>query len=224
MLLELDDVSKTFSRNGHQVAAVRAFSYRIEPSQFVAICGPSGCGKTTLLLICGGLLRPESGSVTLKGNDLYALSPEERASVRATQVGFVFQQFHLVPYLNVVDNILTASLGLRLTEATARKDMRRRAFDLVKRFGLDDRAKHLPSELSTGQRQRVAFARALLNRPQLLLADEPTGNLDAENSDRVWSYLREFAADGGAVLLVTHDSAAAVRADQLIQMDGGAAC
>ena len=113
MLLEIENISKTFSRNGRHVAAVQEFTYRVEPAQMVAISGPRGCGKTTLLLICGGLLRPEKGTVALYGHDLYSLSAEERAGIRSAHIGFVFQQFHLVPYLNVVDNVLVASLGLR---------------------------------------------------------------------------------------------------------------
>ena len=221
MLLELENVNKTFHRAEQSVSAVHRFSYRIEPAQYVAVCGPSGCGKTTLLLICGGMLRPESGSVILYGHDLYALSPENRAGIRSAHIGFVFQQFHLIPYLNVVDNVLAASLGLRSNDAAQRKQMRQRAVELVERFGLSDRAEHLPGELSTGQRQRVALARAILNRPQLLLADEPTGNLDAENSEVVWEYLREFAAEDRAVLLVTHDSNAAARADHVVRMEAG---
>ena len=221
MLLELENVNKTFSRSGHPISAVQNFSYCIEPSQFVAVCGPSGCGKTTLLLICGGLLRPETGTVTLYGNNLYSLSPEERAAIRSAHIGFVFQQFHLVPYLNVVDNVLAASLGLRLEHAMEQKQMRQRAIELVERFGLSDRAEHLPTELSTGQRQRVALARAMLNRPKILLADEPTGNLDAENRDVVWEHLREFAVDDRSVLLVTHDAAAAARADKVVHMEAG---
>lgn len=219
MLLELQNVSKSFSRNGHQVQALQDVSFRIEPSQFVAVRGPSGCGKTTLLLVSGGLLRPDAGEVSLYGHELYTLSPENRAGIRSAHIGFVFQQFHLIPYLNVVDNVLASSLGLVMENASERRELYDRAIELVERFGLMDRAKHLPSELSTGQRQRVALARALLNRPKLLLADEPTGNLDKDNSVIVWQYLREFAAEDRAVLMVTHDSVAAERADRVIEME-----
>ena len=219
MLLELQNVSKSFSRNGHQVQALQDVSFRIEPSQFVAVRGPSGCGKTTLLLVSGGLLRPDAGEVSLYGHELYTLSPENRAGIRSAHIGFVFQQFHLIPYLNVVDNVLASSLGLVMENASERRELYDRAIELVERFGLMDRAKHLPSELSTGQRQRVALARALLNRPKLLLADEPTGNLDKENSVILWQYLREFAAEDRAVLMVTHDSVAAERADRVIEME-----
>ena len=219
MLLELQNVSKSFSRNGHQVQALQDVSFRSEPSQFVAVRGPSGCGKTTLLLVSGGLLRPDAGEVSLSGHERYTLSPENRAGIRSAHIGFVFQQFHLIPYLNVVDNVLASSLGLVMENASERRELYDRAIELVERFGLMDRSKHLTSELSTGQRQRVALARALFNRPKLLLADEPTGNLDKENSVIVWQYLREFAAEDRAVLMVTHDSVAAERADRVIEME-----
>jgi ABC-type lipoprotein export system ATPase subunit len=221
MLLELENVSKTFSCNDHPVRAVEELSLQIDRGQFTAVSGPSGCGKSTLLLICGGLLRPETGTVTLHGHDLLSLSTENRAGIRAAHIGFVFQQFHLVPYLNVLDNVLVASLGLRPGSAEDGGSVKTRAFELIDRFGLRDRIRHLPSELSTGERQRVALARALLNRPKLLLADEPTGNLDEENSQVVLDHLQEFAAADGAVLLVTHDAAAADRADCTVHMAGG---
>ena len=159
--------------------------------------------------------------MTLHGHDLLSLSTENRASVRAAHIGFVFQQFHLVPYLNVLDNVSVASLGLRPGSAEDGGSVETRALELIDRFGLRDRIQHLPSELSTGERQRVALARALLNRPKLLLADEPTGNLDEDNSRVVLDHLQEFAAADGAVLLVTHDAAAADRADCMVHMAGG---
>ncbi len=176
-------------------------SLRVEQGQFVAVQGPSGCGKSTLLLIAGGLLSPNSGRVKIDGCDPYELSANERAQFRATKIGFVFQQFHLVPYLSVLDNVLAASI------ATQRPDALPRARELLKHFGLEHRSDHVPAELSTGERQRTALARALLNRPKLLLADEPTGNLDHENAEIVFRHLVEFARDG-AVLLVTHDTKA----------------
>ncbi|MBI86128.1 MAG: ABC transporter [Planctomycetaceae bacterium] len=221
MLLELENVNKTFSCNDHPVRAVEDLSLQLDRGQFTAVCGPSGCGKSTLLLICGGLLRPETGTVTLHGHNLLSLSTENRASVRAAHIGFVFQQFHLVPYLNVLDNVSAASLGLRSGSTEDRGSMETRALELIDRFGLRDRIRHLPAEISTGERQRVALARALLNRPKLLLADEPTGNLDEDNSQVVLDHLQEFAAADGAVLLVTHDAAAASRADCLVRMAGG---
>jgi ABC-type lipoprotein export system ATPase subunit len=217
MLLKIDNLSKTYRRGDGAVHALQELSFEMEAGQFVAVCGPSGCGKSTLLLISGGLLRPDGGSVEIEGQDLYELSGEDRARFRAADIGFVFQQFHLVPYLNVLDNVLAASLGL----PDHGSETQQRAEQLIEQFGLVDRAKHLPAELSVGERQRTAMARALLNRPKLILADEPTGNLDPDNADIVLSHLREFASGGGGVLLVTHDSESAERADQTIRIEAG---
>ena len=182
----------------------------------MAVQGPSGCGKTTLLLAAGALLRPTRGRVLVNGEDPYALSSGQRARFRAVNVGFVFQQFHLVPYLDVLDNTLVPTLALG-----ANGGARARALELAARFGLTERLHHLPAALSTGERQRVALARALLNKPKLLLADEPTGNLDAENGQIVLRCLAEFARDGGAVLLVTHEPGAGDHASRIVRMNGG---
>ena len=148
--------------------------------------GPSGCGKTTLLLVAGGLLRPENGEVSIDGTDPYSLSGEQRARFRAEQIGFVFQQFHLVPYLNVLDNVMAPAL------VTGETSARERAGILVERFGLADRLGHRPGQLSTGERQRVALARALLNEPRVILADEPTGNLDRRTAKTLFGLLVDF--------------------------------
>jgi ABC-type lipoprotein export system ATPase subunit len=202
MLLQLDHITKTYRSGPRTVRAVDDVSLSVDAGEFVAVAGPSGCGKTTLLLIAGGLLAPDSGTVTIAGENPYAAAADQRARFRAANVGFVFQQFHLVPYLTVLDNILAASMATRPTDA------KQRAEELLAKFGLQSRAHHVPGELSTGERQRTALARALLNRPKLILADEPTGNLDRENAAVVLEHLREFADDGGAVLLVTHDEQA----------------
>jgi putative ABC transport system ATP-binding protein len=182
----------------------------------LVVRGPSGCGKTTLLLAAGALLQPTRGEVFLNGQNPYTLSPGQRARFRALNIGFVFQQFHLVPYLDVLDNILAARLALG-PDASARE----RARELASQFGLLDRLHHVPAALSTGERQRVALARALLNRPQLLLADEPTGNLDEQNGQEVWRSLDEFAKGGGAVLLVTHEPQANARFSRVVTMHRG---
>ncbi len=221
MLLSVDNVSKTYQRNGQSVRALEDVTCQLDSGQFVAVCGPSGCGKSTLLFICGGLMRPESGNVVLEDSNLYGLSPDGRATCRAMSIGFVFQQFHLVPYLNVKDNIMAASLAIASQPSASHQDVQRRTDQLLEHFGLVDRAEHVPSQLSTGERQRVALARALLNRPKLLLADEPTGNLDVENSDIVMNHLREFVTEGGSVLLVTHDRSAAERSDRVLRIDHG---
>jgi putative ABC transport system ATP-binding protein len=175
-----------------------------------------GCGKTTLLLTAGALLHPNSGRVLVNGQDPYALSPGQRARFRAVNVGFVFQQFHLVPYLDVLDNILAPALALGENGGA-----RAHALGLAARFGLAERLHHVPAALSTGERQRVALARALLNNPKLLLADEPTGNLDEQNRQAVLGCLAEFARAGGAVLLVTHEPRAGEHAGRVVNMSGG---
>ncbi|MBI5395332.1 MAG: ABC transporter ATP-binding protein, partial [Verrucomicrobia bacterium] len=174
-MLRIEQTSKTFQARGAAVHAVTGVSIEARAGEYVAIQGPSGCGKSTLLLMAGGLLTPDNGSVTVDGTDLYRMGDGERAAFRARHIGFVFQRFHLVAYLDVLDNILAATVAHEIPRA------RERALELVKRFGLTPRARHYPSQLSTGERQRVALARALLVQPKLILADEPTGNLDPEN-------------------------------------------
>ncbi len=214
-LLQLQELSKAYRGPKGTVQAVAGVSLVVEAGGFVAVQGPSGCGKTTLLLAAGGLLQPSGGSVRVNGEDPYTLSPERRARFRAASIGFVFQQFHLVPYLSVWDNVLTPALALPAPGAGER------ARDLIARFGLQDRARHVPAELSTGERQRTALARALLNKPKLLLADEPTGNLDPENGKVVLECLLEFANMGGGVLLVTHDSTLAQHAGRTLRLKDG---
>jgi putative ABC transport system ATP-binding protein len=218
MLLEVNGVSKTYRDASATVQAVHDVSLQVAAGQFVAVRGPSGCGKSTLLLTVGGLLQPDSGEVVIDGQNPYLLSSDQRADFRANHVGFVFQQFHLIPYLNVLDNILAPALATSTSDAK----LVDRAEQLMEHFGLSDRRAHVPSKLSSGERQRTAMARSLLNKPGLLLADEPTGNLDHENADTLLRYLSEFAADGGGVLLVTHDDRAVDCADEVINMqDGG---
>ncbi len=213
--LQIQDLGKHYEGPQGTVRAVDGVSLTVCAGEFAAVEGPSGCGKTTLLLAAGGLLDPTSGRVLVDGQDPYGLSPERRAQFRAANLGFVFQQFHLVPYLSVLDNVLAPALALPTPEA------RTRARELITHFRLEDRADHVPAELSTGERQRTALARALLNRPKLLLADEPTGNLDPDNARVVLAYLEEFAHHGGAVLLVTHDAAALSLADRTLRLRVG---
>jgi ABC-type lipoprotein export system ATPase subunit len=210
-MLELTSISRTFRGPSGAVSALSDVSLTINAGEMVAVQGPSGCGKSTLLLIAGGLLRPQAGSVLLNGQDVYGLPPERRAGLRATSIGFVFQQFHLIPYLSVIDNILTA----------ASPESRGRAAKLVERFGLQSRAHHVPGQLSAGEQQRVALARALVNAPKLILADEPTGNLDPQNAEAVLSHLAAIASEGAAVLLVTHDASAASRGRRIVRMQAG---
>ena len=217
MLLEIQNVSKIYQTGNEQVVALEDASLSLDVGEFTAVAGPSGCGKTTLLLIAGGLLAPENGSVTIEGQDPYTLPTDERAAWRADKIGFVFQQFHLIPYLSVLDNILTAAIPTNLSDA------RDRAMHLIEQFGLEHRVNHLSGQLSTGEKQRPALARALLNQPKVLLADEPTGNLDRENAESVLTYLSEFSRgrQEGAVLLVTHDDHALSHAQRAVQIREG---
>src|SRR5262245_29131128 len=212
-MFSLRHVRKTYTGPQGPVVALADLSLDVGRGGFVAVRGSSGCGKTTLLLVAGGLLNPDAGDVLLDGQHVYRLPREARARLRASSIGFVFQQFHLVPYLSALDNVLTPTLSHAIPDA------RKRAGELIDRFGLSPRAHHVPAELSTGERQRTALARALLNRPRLLLADEPTGNLDDANGEIVLNALAEFARSGGAVLLVTHDPRAASMADRVIQLE-----
>lgn len=217
-MLSLANVSKKYVGAAGPVQALDAVSLELGPGQFIGVQGPSGCGKTSLLLVAGGLMRPDSGEVRIAGTDVYALPPDRRATFRGETIGFVFQQFHLVPYLSVLDNVLAAALA---TQSASSATVRARAENLIDRFGLSHRLHHVPGALSTGERQRAALARALLNEPKCLLADEPTGNLDHENATLVLDAMAEFAASGGAVLLVTHDERAAQRAESVVTMSAG---
>jgi putative ABC transport system ATP-binding protein len=214
-VLEVQNLSKAFDGTGQKVQALRDVSLEVAGGEFLVVRGPSGSGKSTLLLACGGLLQGDSGRVKVDGQDVYALSSERRAALRARTIGFVFQRFHLVPYLTVRENVLSPSLAIETPGAVERAE------DLLRRVGLSERADHRPSQLSTGERQRTALARALLNQPKLVLADEPTGNLDEDNGRMVLECLAEFVRGGGSVLLVTHDAAAARFAQRSLVLEGG---
>jgi len=215
VVLDVKDLSKRFRGPEGVVHALAGVSLSVAAGELVVVEGPSGCGKSTLLLAAGGLLVPDDGQVLVDSQDLYDRSPDERARFRAAKIGFVFQQFHLIPYLSVLDNVLAPCLAMPQPDATDRVE------ELMARFKLTDRRHHVPAELSTGERQRTALARALLNRPKLLLADEPLGNLDPENAGVVLGYLAEFARSGGAVLLVTHQAQAGQYARKVVHlMDG----
>jgi len=214
-MIRCEEVTKIFCKNGSKITSLDRFTAEVAEGEFVAVRGPSGSGKTTLLLTLGGMQRPSDGLVQLAGRDLYALSPAERARLRSSEIGFVFQMFHLVPYLDLLGNVLLACPGKPSAE------VRQRAGGLMDELGLADRASHRPGELSAGERQRLAVARALLNRPKLILADEPTGNLDPENAAEVIRHLAEFHRGGGTVVLVTHGAAADAHADRTLRLEQG---
>ena len=211
-MLVLERVTKTFRKGKRRIIALAPFDLTVKEGQFVAVLGPSGCGKTTCLLIAGGLLRPDSGRVLVGGRDLPAMTPDQLADFRSQTIGFVFQQYHLIPYLSVLENILAPEVARRGTDGLAR------GRELVAQFGLEHRLDHTPAELSSGEKQRVALARALLFRPKLVLADEITGNLDKENAQIVLGHLRGYAKAGGSVVLVTHDDEIARQADCVERM------
>ncbi|MBM4036211.1 MAG: ABC transporter ATP-binding protein [Planctomycetes bacterium] len=208
-MVRLDAVTKVYNGPQGEVRALDGVSLAVEAGEFVAVRGASGSGKSTLLLTIGGMARPTSGRVCVAGTDLCALTPSQRARFRAQNIGFVFQLFHLVPYLSVLENVLLPSLAARGGERSA-------AEALLARFGLSRRARHRPAELSIGERQRVAMARALLNRPKLILADEPTGNLDPDNAAEVMARLGELHREGATIVVVTHEELAARHAQRTV--------
>ena len=214
-MIRCDEVTKIFRKNGSEITSLDRFTADIGAGEFVAVRGPSGSGKTTLLLTLGGMQRPSAGLVQFSGRDLYRLSPADRAGLRSAEIGFVFQMFYLVPYLDLMGNVLLASPG------KPGPAVRQRAGELLDKLGLAERVSHRPGELSAGERQRLAVARALLNRPKLILADEPTGNLDPENAAEVIRHLAEFHQAGGTVVLVTHGTAADTYADRFLRLKQG---
>ena len=286
-MFSLENVSKTYRTRHGEVTALRDVTLRIAQGEFVVLRGPSGSGKTTLLMMLAGMLRPTAGAVLADGKDLYAMSARARAQFRAANVGFVFQMFHLLPYLNARDNILFAAGAAKnaaapriaepapdattstaaaspnsaatssaatsaavtstgaasansaapsssaatstagaspnpaapsssaVTSATSEADR------LIRELGLTGREHHTPAQLSAGEKQRTAIARALINRPRVLLADEPTGNLDPENARAVYEYFAQFHRAGGTVVVATHGGDAEPHAQRLIQMNQG---
>lgn len=217
-VLKLDAVSKHYPATNGPVKAVDGVSLSLESGEFAALHGPSGCGKSTLLLMAGGLLSPDAGTITIGGENPYRSGADARAAFRADRIGFVFQQFHLIPFLDVLDNVLVGELA-------GSGDYRDRARELLDIVQLGHRLHHVPSTLSIGEQQRVALARAFLRSPKLILADEPTGNLDAENAAIILKHLGNFAASGaGAVLMVTHDDRAKAAAGRSLEMRDGILC
>jgi putative ABC transport system ATP-binding protein len=218
-IISAANLTKVYGSGDTAVRALDNVSLQVEPGEFVAVMGPSGCGKSTLLHLLGGLDRPTSGSVMIDGHNLSDLSDARLTELRRHKLGFIFQFFNLIPVLNAVENAaLPVTLdGVKLGEAKAR------AIEWLNRFGLSDRLDHRPDQLSGGQQQRVAVARALVADPALILADEPTGNLDTRASEEIAALLRQVANDyGRAVVVVTHDPRIAAHADRIIFLKDGA--
>ena len=216
-MIHVDRISKTYHLGGDTVHALRTTSLDVQPGEFVAAIGPSGSGKSTLLSILGGMLSPTDGHVVLDSDSLYDVGVEQRARIRNRKIGFVFQNFNLIPWLSALENV---ELPLRLY-GSDRTWRRNTASQLLERFGLADRMRHRPSELSAGQQQRVALARTLATNPRLILADEPTGNLDSDTRDLVIETLSQLCREGRAVMLVTHDKAVSAVATRVLHIADG---
>ncbi len=217
-MIRLKNVSRSYPAQAEaarsQIRALDDFSLTVDPGEWVAIMGPSGSGKSTLVNLIGCLDRPTSGEVWLNGENVSHLSAAELNRVRAEKIGFVFQQFHLIPYLTAVENVMLAQYFHSMTDE-------REALEALERVGLKDRAHHLPSQLSGGEQQRVCIARALINDPKIVLADEPTGNLDAVNEAIVLRLLRDLHRQGRTIVMVTHDPVVARLADRRIELHHG---
>jgi putative ABC transport system ATP-binding protein len=217
-ILDARELSRVFPMSAGAVTAVRGVSLTVRAGDYLAIGGPSGCGKSTLLHLLGCVDTPTSGSVAFEGHDVGALTETARTRIRLTRIGFVFQRFFLLPMLSAWENV-----ELPQAEAGAKPAERRdRTAALLEYVGLADRARHLPSQLSGGEMQRVAVARALANRPALLLADEPTGELDEDTGEHIADLFDRVNADGTALVVVTHNAALAARARTRIAMKSGA--
>ncbi|WP_018991797.1 ABC transporter ATP-binding protein [Aromatoleum toluclasticum] len=215
--IELSGIERVFKLGDSEVHALHELSVSIERGEYVAVMGPSGSGKSTLLNLLGLLDRPNAGTYRLEGRDVTTLSPDEQAEVRRTRIGFVFQSFHLVPRLTAAENI---ALPLMLA-GIAPAERHARVAQALKDFGLETRASHRPDELSGGQRQRVAIARATIMRPAVILADEPTGNLDRSTGQDVTHLLEELNASGVTLIVVTHDPVMGGRARRRLMMEDG---
>jgi putative ABC transport system ATP-binding protein len=215
-ILQVDRVSKTYRSGSHSLTVLKELTFSLEEGATCSIVGPSGSGKTTLLGLCAGLDQASSGSVRIAGRDLGPMNEDQRAAVRNELVGFVFQNFQLIPTLTALENVMVPM------ELRGNSQARRPAIELLKRVGLGERLNHYPVQLSGGEQQRVALARAFINRPRILFADEPTGNLDPETSDRVIDILFELNREAGtALVLVTHDLDLARRTERTIRLKNG---
>ncbi|MCP4092632.1 MAG: ABC transporter ATP-binding protein [Planctomycetes bacterium] len=193
-LIQMDGVEKSYHVRGQLVQALASSKLQVEAKELLVIRGPSGAGKTTLLTILGGMLTPSAGSLRISGQDLLAMSAAQRAAFRSTHVGFVFQSMHLLPYLSLLENVKLGG-GSEINALT-----------LLEELGLSHRLAHRPAQLSVGERQRGALARALVHAPKIVLADEPTGNLDPDNAEQVIQTLDRFRRQGGAVIMATHSA------------------
>lgn len=215
-ILQVSHLNKFYNQGRNEIKALDDVSFRVEQGEFLAIIGPSGSGKSTLMHILGAVDRPTSGQVFLNGVDVFAQNDEQLAIFRRRQVGLIYQFYNLIPVLDVVENITLPVL------MDKRKVNQERLTEILHKLGLEDRAKHLPSELSGGQQQRVSIGRALMNAPALVLADEPTGNLDSKNSQEIVQLLRKSNEDyHQTLIMITHDENIALQADRILAIEDG---
>ena len=217
-MINIENLCKSFQRPGEdELHVLRDLDFRVEPGEFVAIVGTSGSGKTTLMNIIGLLDRADAGGYELQGQSVDKLSPEERANVRNKTIGFVFQQFHLLPRTTATENVELPLLYSSRNDS----DICKKAREALCRVGLEERLTHYPSELSGGQQQRVAIARALVNDPGIILADEPTGNLDKKSGAQIMNLFGDLNRNGSTILLITHDEQVASAASRVVCMADG---
>jgi putative ABC transport system ATP-binding protein len=217
-MIRLNNVSRIYpaksAAGGGGIRALDDFSLQVDPGEWIAVMGPSGSGKSTLVNLIGCLDRPGAGEIWLDSENVATLSTNDLNRVRAEKIGFVFQQFHLIPYLSAVENVMLAQYFHSMTDE-------QEALAALARVGLKDRAHHIPAQLSGGEQQRVCIARALINDPKIILADEPTGNLDAANEEIVLRLLRELHSQGRTIVMVTHDPVVARLSDRRIELHHG---
>lgn len=216
-MIKIENLSKKYDSKGNSVRALTDVSLSIERGELVSIMGPSGSGKTTLLLCLGGLIHPSRGKVVVEGASIYDLDLRKRAIFRLRNLGFVFQTFNLIPYLTAIENVQIPLSLAGSSDGTQSE----RAAELLEKLGLADRLNHKPRELSIGEQQRVAIARALANNPKIILADEPTGNLDPDTTNEIVGHLKLLNEAGITVIMVTHNPTVAKRAERRLRLVGG---
>lgn len=216
-MIEITNLSKIFNQDGEQIVPLNNVNLLIRQGEFVTVVGPSGSGKSTFLLTVGGLIEPTTGEVRINGTSLYKVDNKERARIRLHVLGFMFQTFNLIPYLTALENV---EVPMSLAGVPG-KEQRRKALELLDRVGLSHRIGHRPAQLSVGERQRVALARTLANDPSIILADEPTGNLDPKLSGEILEYFKQFSENGITVVMVTHDHQSATESNHRLQIING---
>ncbi|OQX50798.1 ABC transporter ATP-binding protein [candidate division CPR3 bacterium 4484_211] len=216
-MIELKNVSRCYYLGGEEIRALNQVSLTVEDGSFLALVGPSGSGKSTLLNLLGGLDRPDHGEILVDGQAIHKLSDKQLARYRREKIGFVFQTFHLIPAYTTYENVI---LPLQFTTLPG-KEKQDRALAALKTVGLADRLRHRPNQLSGGQQQRVAIARALVNHPQIILADEPTGNLDSKNGAEIVNFLKGLSQQGITIVMVTHNLEMAAKAKRTVRLKDG---